>query len=192
MAQQKNPARRGRPPLPPEKRKRPTMGFRPTPALRQMIEDASATSGLSLTQEVERRLDQSFFLDPVSALAALGFEHKDERSFVQHLGILFNNIRGVSGPDSLFATAESFVEVEAGIYEFFKALRKSPRDFAEDAVAYDIKAGFGRQSGKGLGELFASSWRSDEKLTARMIGEEYVEERPEPKRWRRRKKRGGP
>ncbi len=50
----------GRPPLPPEKRKRPSMGFRPTAALRKKLEHEAASSGLSLTQEVERRLERSF------------------------------------------------------------------------------------------------------------------------------------
>ncbi len=36
------------------------MGFRPTAELRKKIETVAATSGLSLTQEVERRLEQSF------------------------------------------------------------------------------------------------------------------------------------
>ena len=50
----------GRPPLPPEKRKRPSMGFRPTVELRGRLEKAAAASGLSMTQEVERRLERSF------------------------------------------------------------------------------------------------------------------------------------
>ena len=36
------------------------MGFRPTAELRKKIEKVAATSGLSLTSEVERRLEQSF------------------------------------------------------------------------------------------------------------------------------------
>ena len=50
----------GRPPLPPEKRKRPSMGFRPTAEMRSKLEEVAAVSGLSLTQEVERRLERSF------------------------------------------------------------------------------------------------------------------------------------
>ena len=52
--------KRGRPALPPEEKKRPSMGFRPTVELREMIEQAAAHSGLSMTQEVERRLERSF------------------------------------------------------------------------------------------------------------------------------------
>ena len=50
----------GRPPLPLEKRKRVTLGFRPTPEMHRRLEAAMKQSGLSLTQEVERRLDRSF------------------------------------------------------------------------------------------------------------------------------------
>ena len=50
----------GRPPLPPGKRKRPSMAFRPTPEMHGKLKDATGASGLSLTQEVERRLEQSF------------------------------------------------------------------------------------------------------------------------------------
>ena len=60
MAKQAKKSRMGRPPLPPERRKRPTMGFRPTAAMRKQIEEAAAASGLSMTQEVERRLERSF------------------------------------------------------------------------------------------------------------------------------------
>ena len=52
--------KRGRPALPPEEKKRPSMGFRPTAELRKQIEQAAAQSGLSMTQEIERRLERSF------------------------------------------------------------------------------------------------------------------------------------
>jgi hypothetical protein len=60
MAKQPRKPLMGRPPMPPEKRKRVSMGFRPTPELRKKLEDASAASGLSMTQEVEQRLGRSF------------------------------------------------------------------------------------------------------------------------------------
>ena len=60
MAQKPKAKRRGRPPMAPDKRKRPSMGFRPTAALREKLEEVAASSGLSMTQEVERRLEQSF------------------------------------------------------------------------------------------------------------------------------------
>ena len=36
------------------------MGFRPTAEIRTKLEEAAAASGLSLTQEIERRLERSF------------------------------------------------------------------------------------------------------------------------------------
>ncbi len=52
--------KRGRPALPPNEKKRPSMGFRPSPANRKQIEQAAAKSGLSMSQEIERRLERSF------------------------------------------------------------------------------------------------------------------------------------
>ena len=60
MAKTSKKPKMGRPPLPPEKRKRPSMGFRPTAEMRGKLEEAAAASGFSLTQEVERRLERSF------------------------------------------------------------------------------------------------------------------------------------
>ena len=60
MVKQTQKAPMGRPPLPPEKRKRASMGFRPTLDMRKKLEDAAATSGRSMTQEVELRLERSF------------------------------------------------------------------------------------------------------------------------------------
>ena len=65
-------ARMGRPPLPPEKRKRASMGFRPTSDQRKMLEDAAAMSGLSMTQEIERRLERSFAIETRAKDIAVG------------------------------------------------------------------------------------------------------------------------
>ena len=51
--------RMGRPPLPPEKRKLQSMGFRPTAEVREGIEKSAASSGRSMAQEIERRLERS-------------------------------------------------------------------------------------------------------------------------------------
>lgn len=59
MAKTSKKPKMGRPPLSPEKRKRPSMGFRPTAEMRRKLEDAAGASGLSLTQEIERRLERS-------------------------------------------------------------------------------------------------------------------------------------
>ncbi len=55
--------KRGRPPLPPEEKRRPSMGFRPTPQLRERIEAGSQISRQSLSQEIEAQLEQAYASD---------------------------------------------------------------------------------------------------------------------------------
>lgn len=55
--------KRGRPALPPEERRLPGMTFRPTPGLRSRIEDAAEASERTMSQEIEWRLDTSFFTE---------------------------------------------------------------------------------------------------------------------------------
>ncbi len=52
--------RMGRPPLPPGTRRGASMGFRPTPEIREKLEEASKANGRSMSQEVEHRLERSF------------------------------------------------------------------------------------------------------------------------------------
>ena len=54
------PKKMGRPPLAPGKRRGASMGFRPTPKLREELEGAAKANGRSMSQEVEERLGQSF------------------------------------------------------------------------------------------------------------------------------------
>ncbi len=60
MAKKAEKPRMGRPPLPADQRKRPSMAFRPTPELRKKLESAAADSGGSLSQEIERGLELHF------------------------------------------------------------------------------------------------------------------------------------
>lgn len=60
MSAKRSKRKMGRPPLRPEDRKLPSMGFRPTRELRGQLEDAAAISGKSKTQEIEFRLERSF------------------------------------------------------------------------------------------------------------------------------------
>jgi len=55
-----NSRKRGRPPKPAEEVKRHALGVRTTRALKEKLEAAAATTGRSLAQEVELRLEQSF------------------------------------------------------------------------------------------------------------------------------------
>src|SRR3954469_8079548 len=54
------PKRRGRPALPPEKGKRYALGLRTTKELRDLLQQAADSSGRSLAQEIEFRLERSF------------------------------------------------------------------------------------------------------------------------------------
>ncbi len=57
----KKPAKKmGRRPLPPQKRRRASMGFRPTPEVRRQLEQTASANHRSLSQEIEARLELSF------------------------------------------------------------------------------------------------------------------------------------
>ena len=60
MTKKSKKPRMGRPPLPADQRKRPSLAFRPTPELRKNLESSAADSGGSLSQEIERRLELSY------------------------------------------------------------------------------------------------------------------------------------
>ncbi len=60
MAKKPSKPRMGRPPLPSGKRRGASMGFRPTPEIREKVEEAAKANGRSMSQEVEHRLERSF------------------------------------------------------------------------------------------------------------------------------------
>ena len=66
--------RRGRPHLQSEKKRLPTLGFRPTPGVRRNIDDAAKKNGRSLSQEIESRLEQSFLQD-IAQRSTFGADH---------------------------------------------------------------------------------------------------------------------
>lgn len=45
-----------------------SMGFRPTPEIRQKIEQAAGRNGRSMSQEIEHRLELSFWFDDLECL----------------------------------------------------------------------------------------------------------------------------
>ena len=53
----------GRPPLPPGKKRGPSMAFRPTPGVRAKLEEAATANGRSMAQEVQTRLELSLAED---------------------------------------------------------------------------------------------------------------------------------
>jgi hypothetical protein len=63
------PKPRGRPVLPPSEKKRRNFTFRGTDELHEHIAKAAAESGRSISEEIEWRLGQSFFMQDVVRLA---------------------------------------------------------------------------------------------------------------------------
>ena len=60
MAKKQGKPKMGRPPLPPGERRGASIAFRPTPAIREKLGEASKANARSRSQEVEARLDRSF------------------------------------------------------------------------------------------------------------------------------------
>ncbi len=60
MTKKQSKPKMGRPPLPPDKRRGASMGFRPTPTIRAELEEAARANGRSMSHEVEARLERSF------------------------------------------------------------------------------------------------------------------------------------
>ncbi len=60
MTKKQSKPKMGRPPLPPDKRRLPSMGFRPTPTIRAKLEEAARANGRSMSHEVEARLERTF------------------------------------------------------------------------------------------------------------------------------------
>lgn len=126
----------GRPPLPPGKRKRESMGFRPTPELRKKLENAAKESGLSLTQVVERRLDQSFLGDE---LLGVLFGDKSTYRLMVLLGTIINLVQEQTGK-KLSEDPETYAEVKNAVSVVLKA-------FGPTAPTYP----------KGIRSVFATS-----------------------------------
>ena len=107
MVEKAKKPRMGRPPLPADQRKRPSMAFRPTPELRKKLESAATDSELSLTQEVERRLEWSFS-DHDARLQ--GFGSEDRLKLLRSLSLAVEMVEMTTGKD-IFTDAET---AEAG------------------------------------------------------------------------------
>ena len=63
------PQKRGRPPKPKSEVKRAPLNMRTTPEARRKLEDAADKSGRSLAQEVEYRIERSFFYEDTLSLS---------------------------------------------------------------------------------------------------------------------------
>jgi hypothetical protein len=70
----------GRPPKPPEERRRGHFTFRTTDKLREQLRDAAGVSGRSISEEIEIRLLQSFQKEGAARdVARALLEHFEER-----------------------------------------------------------------------------------------------------------------
>ena len=103
MAGKKPTKKMGRPPLPPGKRRRASMGFRPTPEIRRQLEQVAFANGRSLSQEIEARLELSFAVEQARieafggdatcavtkalAAAAAAVSQKAKRSWLEDAGV---------------------------------------------------------------------------------------------------------
>ncbi len=63
MAKKPSNPKMGRPPLPPGQRRGASMGFRPTPKIREKIEVAAQKNMRSMCREIESRIEWSFWED---------------------------------------------------------------------------------------------------------------------------------
>ena len=63
MPERSNTKKLGRPTFPPGKKKLSPLGFRPTPELREQLDNASKSNGRSVAQEIQSRLEKSFIVD---------------------------------------------------------------------------------------------------------------------------------
>ena len=106
--------RTGRPPLPPDEKRRPPMGFRPTIEVRHKLEEAARQSGRSLSREVEDRLERSFLSEEAHHETFGGAE---AYRLVRLLALLANEVSEVTGKPWT-SDIETF-ETAQGAWTFF-------------------------------------------------------------------------
>ncbi len=131
--------------------RRKTTSTRITPETRRQIEEAAAQSGRSIAQELEFRLELSFLRTDIEAV---GLGSPNDIGFLRLMGIMFTNICHQTSAESVWTEPQAFVEAEAGLREFFKAVRRLSPDLAKDVEAYGAKAGLGKGMGMGMGSIF--------------------------------------
>ena len=131
--------------------KRKTLTTRITTKTRERLDAAAKATDRSLSQEIEFRLEQSFLRTDIEAL---GLVSPNDIGFLRLMVIMFTNICHQTSAESVWTEPKAFVEAEAGLREFFKAVRKLSPDLVKGVEAYDAKAGLGKGMGKGMGSIF--------------------------------------
>lgn len=159
MAKKAEKPRMGRPPLPVNQRKRSSMAFRPTPELRKKLENATAESKLSLTQEVERRLEWSFS-DHDARLQGFGSEGR--LKFLSALSLAIGMIELDTGEDAFTdpTTAAGAYELMIEMLDAAFAVRPGgPIDTVSPTEGQEaiIKHPAARTSAQNLRDVFMES-----------------------------------
>ena len=148
-------ARRGRPPLPPEERKRYPLNTRTTKDLHDKLKVAAGQSGRSLAQETEFRLEQSL-RDEEARYESFGGRHN--YSLMQVLGSAIaaaETIKGTTWVEDLdlFREVRSIVLTILVAYEIAVRESPSPSRADERPGLKDVLAALsGQQSKKNPGD----------------------------------------
>ncbi|MDN3570255.1 hypothetical protein [Methylobacterium longum] len=99
--------RMGRPTVADEERKSATLRFRATEALRERIEQAANNSGLTLSEELERRLADSFKFELVLHTM---FSDEQTKAFFVNLAALVHTVRKHSNEDGTLSDLAKWFE----------------------------------------------------------------------------------
>lgn len=121
----------GRPKLPEDERRLASIGFRPTPALRNLLERGAAKNGRSLAQEINSRLEHS--LDNAD-LPPSTFGGHDSVVLALMIGSIMRAVKGQAKARTLIDPSV-LPAIEVGLYEFFRKLR----DALPDTMTLDFE-----------------------------------------------------
>lgn len=124
---------RGRPRLPPDEGKRHAVGIRTTKQLKDLLQRAADSSGRSIAQEIEFRLENSFREEDQSQLAGLLMTlEKTMRDAGMHAG--FISTGSYQGALDWFENPTALREAVEGAREVLQALRP------KEGPAHDLPA----------------------------------------------------
>ncbi len=117
--------KRGRPALPPEEGKRYPLNMRTTKALRNRLQNAASTSGRSLAQETELRLERSFAReDDLDGL----FGEKSTYRLMVMLGSTINLVQEMTGKNWR-KDRRTYVEVKRAVSAFLDAFGPADQEY---------------------------------------------------------------
>ena len=117
----KRAARRGRPPLPAGEGKRHPLGIRTTKQLREQLEQAAKSSGRSLAQEVEYRLEKSFDQSQMTEVFL-----NAENTLKEHIENAHNELRGKLNRDVVLLL-DALDDILRAVQERARTAARDPR-----------------------------------------------------------------